>query len=422
MVQKFLQKHLNKVFVILDESSWIKTTQAMPEHKKSGRCRLIKLLNRYSSARCGLTGTYITKSPINAIDQNQFLSASIFDENEQYSLQEKHCIMMTLRTQRGRRVPISQKEWHKQRKRMIRAYKLGGEEQLAGAKERINRELGITYPQMEHILVNRTFNPFINIDKLMKRTAGHVFTVERKDIFDISYDKKVYDPIIRRVKIGKVAKELGNQFVKLGFTDKLTLGKAPAMELVLRLQDVCNGMEPIEVGVDKKGKRIIEYKPLKENPKLDELMELLDEIDLNKEQVVVFTSRANTYQPIADALDAAEISHVMFTGEQTDKEKKEAEEKGASGEARVVVINQGAGAYGLNWMAKFNYLVWFCSNDNVEEHIQAMHRILRGQSKNPKFAYVICVENSVEEKIMANLVAGKELLGAVNNKELFVFK
>jgi len=425
-VKLYLKFFKEKVFVIHDEISWVKSNAPMPEQKKSLRSQVIKVLEKHSEARCGMTGTLMTKSPCNIIDPYQFLSASFFEDENIYDIAEQYSIMMSLRAARGRRVMISQKEWDKARKRLINAYKLGGEVQLNSAKFRIFKELGLREEDCEHILTSRTYTPFKNIDALMRRVQTVTMTVERKDIFDIKNDKFVYTPIQRYVNISEKGKRLGNELVKVGFTDNIVLGKAKALELLLRLQDLCNGFEPIENIAeedewDENRKRKIEYVPLGENPKLDCLEELLDEIGYMDNQIVVWCSRRNAFDSIEARLTKMGVSFVSYSGKQNTEEKKEAEEKAKSGEARVFLANPRAAAFGLNCLKAFNYMVWYCVGPSVEEYHQAQHRLLRGESKNPKFAYQISIRNSVEQKNYRTLNAGQELLSAANSAEIFKF-
>jgi hypothetical protein len=415
-VKWFISFFKKRVFAVLDESSWIKSTQAMAEDKKSQRTRLVKLLTGYTASRAILTGTLKSKSPMNVIDQYQFLSKSFFQES-MYEFAENYCIMMSLRTARGRRVIVSQQEYAKIRKRMVNAYKFGGELQLGAAMCRITNEYGINYEKLEHIMAHRKYSPFLHQAELMHRVEDCTMTVERKDVFDISYDKYIYEPIKRPVTISKSAKKIANELIDLGFTDQLVLGKAPALELVIRLQDICNGFEPTKEDEDSK----VVYRPLADNPKLDELEELLDEIDTENNQVVVWCSRTNAFDSISARLDSMGIAHVRYSGSESKEQKKEAEEKFQSGEARVFLANQASAAFGLNCLKNCSYVIEYCNDASVERHHQAQHRVLRGQSKTPKFAYQIYVKGSVEERVIGALNVGQELLSSTNRKNLFVF-
>jgi hypothetical protein len=62
-----------------------------------------------------------------------------------------------------------------------------------------------------------------------------------------------------------------------------------------------------------------------------------------------------------------------------------------------------------------------CVDGSVERLHQSQSRLLRGQLFAPKFAYVIFVEGSVEERQWNSLRVGKELIEADNRKEKFIF-
>jgi hypothetical protein len=417
VVQKFIHHFSSKVFAILDESSWIKTTQAMDEKKKSQRCRMIKSLEGVTHSRAILTGTLKSKSPMNMIDQYQFLSREFFPESA-YAFAERYCVMTNLRSARGRRVIISQKDYSAIRKRMVNAYRHGGDLQLEASQVRIMNEYGINDEKLAHVMAHRTYTPFLRQDELMRRVADVTMTVEREDVFDIKHDLYVYNPIKRPVTISKTAKKIANELIELGFTDQLVLGKAPALELVVRLQDICNGFEPVK----DEETEVVSYRPLNENPKLDELEELLDEIDTDKNQVVVWCSRTNAFDSISERLVKMDVAHVRYSGSESKQEKEEAEKKFASGEARVFLANQASAGYGLNCLRDANYMVWYVCGASVEHHHQAQHRLLRGQSNTPKFAYQIYVKGSVEERNIMALNVGQELLASSNTKAVFRFE
>ena len=429
IVRKFLSvfKH---PFIIFDESSKIKTNTPMKEDSKSTRTRTIKLLNNYGH-RCIMTGTLMSKSPLNVIDQYEFLQKGYFPESV-WEFAERYCVMETIRVGRGRRIIISQKDYDAIRRRMANAYKRGGEMQLEAAKSSVYKQYAIDYAKQEHIICHRKYTPFLDKAALIKRLAPDTVFVRREDIFDVKYDKFVKEPIMRPVELSAEAKRIANELVDLGFTDKLVLGKAPALELMIRLQDVCNGFEPINTDIDcakkdwfdtgSKPEQKIAYRPFKENAKIDELMELLEEINVEKNQVVVWSSRKLLIRACADRFAAAGISYVVYDGSAKDSEKKEAEEKFKKREAQIFLANQASGAYGLNCLAECSYLVWMCIDGSVEKYCQARDRLLRGQLYAPKFAYVIHAKGSIEERQWEKIRIGQELISSKNERGLFEFK
>ena len=78
-VKQYILANHGNVFQILDESSKIKTNEPCKETKKSKRTQAVKRLNKIGH-RCILTGTFMSKSPVNAFDQMDYLCDGFFPE------------------------------------------------------------------------------------------------------------------------------------------------------------------------------------------------------------------------------------------------------------------------------------------------------------------------------------------------------
>jgi SNF2 family DNA or RNA helicase len=414
IVQKFISAYPN-TFAICDESSKLKTNTPMNENDKSMRTRLIKLVGKYAAHTCIMTGTLMSKSPLNVVDQYNFLKENYFPES-MWELAERYCVMITIRVGRGRRVLINQKDYATIRTRLKNAFIRGGETQLEAAKESVFKQYAIDYTKQEHIIRHRKYTPFINEKELLRRIAPDTLFVRREDVFDIQYDKFVKEPIMRPVELSKDAKQIANELIKLGFTDRLVLGKTPALELLTRLQDVCNGFEPVK---DEEGK--VSYCQLLENPKLDELINLMEEIDAGKNQMVVWASRRNILDICADRFEKEGYTFVRYDGSASNTEKEAAEQAFIKREASIFLATQSSGAYGLNCLAQCSYAVYMCVDGSVEKYHQSQHRILRGQLTAPKFSYAIYAAGTVEERQWTALKVGQELIESDNRKEKFIF-
>jgi hypothetical protein len=386
----------------------------MKESDKSSRCRTVKLLNKVGE-RCIMTGTLMSKSPLNVVDPYNFLKDGYFPEN-MWEFAEKYCVMETIRVGRGRRVLISQKDYEDIRTRLKRAYIRGGELQLEAAKVGVFKKYAVDYAKQEHIIRHKKYTPFLNEAELMRRIASDTMFVRRSDVFDIKFDKFVKEPIMRPVALPPAVKKVANELVELGFTDNMTLGKAPALELMTRLQDICNGFEPVK---DDAGN--VSYKPFTVNPKIDALLVLLEEIDVRNNQIVVWASRRNLLDLCAAKFAENDYSYVRYDGSASERDKEDAERVFVNKETSIFLANQASGAYGLNCLAQCSYAVYMCVDGSVERYHQSQLRILRGQITSPKFSYAIYAEGSVEEKQWTALKVGKELIEADNRKEKFVF-
>lgn len=430
-------------FIVLDESSRIKTNTPVAENKKSTRTRLIKLLSKHGE-RMALTGTLMSKSPLNMVDQYQFLNSDAFEEG-MFALAERYCVMMTLPMQRAARVLLPEhsgkddkNSWCGIRARLARAYSIGGLTRLGISMSAISRELNISRENLLWIISHKSYKPFKSAAPLMDRYKYCTEVVSREDAFDTRLEKYINKPIIRKVQLSEEAKKLYKQLVELGFTDNIVLGKSAALELSQRLMDVCNGFEPISSCLECEEQEGIlhntcplhaecnkpkaTYEPLKENPKLEAVMELVDEIDADEHQIVIWTCRTNFMELVVQTLNDAGIPTCCFSGQQTDKQKEDAREGFLEGRYRVCVANQQSAAYGVNFMKGCDYTIYACSNASVEQDYQSRHRFLRGETHRMKYAYRIYVENSVEERIYSALDLGNELIGETNTKDIFVLK
>jgi hypothetical protein len=258
--------------------------------------------------------------------------------------------------------------------------------------------------------------PYRNLDELYSRVDPYTVTVKREDVFDISFDKFVYDPIMITVQLSAEQKKIYNKLIKDGFSEEFYLGQAQAAELNIRLQDICIGYEPLK---DEEGN--VTYRAFKENPKLNALVDLLEEID-ETEQVVIFCSRTNAVISITERLEKEGVSFVRYTGLENKAEKQESERLFAAKEVRVFVANIAAAGFGLNTLKDCNYIAWYCVNDSPEQIHQAQHRILRGESKTPKFAYSLFCEKTVELKQFISNKNGEEFIKFRNTKEDFLYE
>jgi SNF2 family DNA or RNA helicase len=413
-------------FIVLDESSRVKTTTPMAEAKKSTRTRLIKLLNQFGE-RCIMTGTLMSKSPVNAYDQFEFLKSGFFQES-MWEFAERYCVMETIVVNRSaRRTLIREETYRSLRNSMRKAYIEGGESLLRATKQALYERHGINMARLEHILRHKKYAPFVSLPKLLERINGCSMTVRREDVMDTSFDKFVKEPIMRPVELTTKGKKIIKELVDVGFTDNFALGKSPDLELLCRIQDVCNGFEPVEAdpdydrldAFDEKRKREILHRPLDENPKLEALIDLLEEIGTDENQVVVWSSRKLLLRACADRFEKEGYAYVKYDGDDSEESKAAAAAKFGSGEARIFLANQASAGYGLNCLEKSAYSIFVCVNDSVEQYYQAQHRILRGRLAAPKFSYHIYARGTAEERQLSRLGAGQELLTDSNSREVF---
>lgn len=422
VVQIFLGLHKRNIFCVLDEASWIKANT--PAKKQlSARSTMIQLLGSLVDNRAAGTGTMMSKSPMNLYDQYNFLRPGFFPERREEFYQKYTITKQYYYSGRTTTTAINKEEYE-----AIRTYLRNpnwGLSEFTGGKDKdrddnklfnMASKYKITASDVLLIVKSDRYWPYRNLEELYSRIAPYTVTVKREDVFDIKNDKFVYDPIQIPVELSSEQRKLYEKLVKDGFSEEFYLGKAQAAELNIRLQDICIGYEPVK---DEEGN--VSYRPFKENPKLDALMDLLEQID-DSEQVVIWCSRTNAIRSIAEKLTKEGISFVQYSGAEDNDEKKHAEAAFAQKKVRVFLGNIAAGSFGLNALRDCNYSIWYCTDDSPEKIHQAQHRILRGESKNPKFAYTLLCNKTVELKQFLSNKNGEEFIKFRNTKEDFLYE
>jgi len=420
VVQLYLGQHKKKIFAVLDESSWIKANVA-GKKQLSARSQMIQLLGSLVENRAAGTGTMMSKSPMNLYDQYNFLKPNFFREtrNEFY---QKYTITKQYYNSGRTTVTAINKEEYADIQSYCRNPKWGLSEFTGKDKDRDDVKIfnlasryKITASDVELIARSDRYWPYKNLNELYSRISPFTVTVKREDVFDISNDKFVYDPISKPVSLTAEQIKIYQKLVRDGFSEDFYLGKAQAAELNIRLQDICIGFEPLK---DDEGN--VSYRPFKENPKLEALIDLIEEIDEN-EQIVIWCSRTNAINSILDRLNKEGFSCVVYSGAETKDEKRAAEYLISEKKVRILLGNITAGGFGLNALKDCNYAIWYCTDDSPEKIHQAQHRILRGESKTPKFAYTLLCNNTVEIKQFNSNKNGEEFIKFRNTKEDFLY-
>ena len=413
-VQQYIKSCDKEPFIILDESSKIKTNNPCKDSKKSKRTQAILKLNRIGE-RCILTGTFMSKSPVNAYDQMNFLCPNFFPES-MYAFAERYEIRRNLPSVRGARITITQKDYETIRKRLMK-YK-DNPTALYGAMDGVHSFYGISREDCEHIMKNPEYTPFKNMDELWKRIGNTCIKVAREDLFDLP--PKVYKTF--NIELTKEQLKLYLQLQNQYCTDNITVDNG--LKLYLRFQDVCNGYEPIDHGdtIDEQGrvKHNIELKPLSVNPKLDALEEIIDDIGSN--QIVVWCSRTKLLYDAEKRIKELGYTTGIYDGKIEKKEREAYYERFKNKQIQILFVNQASGAYGLDGLKEADYAIYLCNSYSVEQRQQSEDRVYRGEVKKNKYIIDLICKGTCEDKVTEALKQGKELLDmGVTDVELFKY-
>ena len=413
-VRKYILANNGNIFTILDESSKIKTNNPCKESKKSKRTQAILKLNKIGQ-RCILTGTFMSKSPVNAYDQMNFLCPGFFSES-MYAFAEHYEIRRSLPSVRGARITITQKDYETIRKRLVR-YK-DNPSALSGAMDSIHSFYGISKEDCIHILKNPDYSPHKNMDELWQRIGDTCLKVDRKTSTDLPPKVyKTYDITLTKEQM-KLYLQLQNQYC----TDNIVVDNG--LKLYLRFQDVCNGYEPIDHGdtIDENGKvrHNIELKPLADNPKLDMLEEVID--DIGDKQVVVWCSRTKLLYDAEAHMRELGYTTAIYDGKIDKKLREEGYQSFSEGKTQLIFVNQASGAYGLDGLKEADYAVYLCNSYSVEQRAQSENRIYRGEITRSKYIIDLTCKGTCEDRVTEALKQGKELLDmGTTDVELFKY-
>lgn len=400
-VKKFLLSCEKEPFIVLDESSKIKTNNPCKESKKSKRTQAVLKLNRIGE-RCILTGTFISKSPVNAYDQMNFLCPNFFPES-MYSFAEHYEIRRSLTSVRGARIRISPSDYNAIYNRLNKARTNPMSYNLRGLMEGVMRYYGITEEACKWIYTHKEYSPSKNLEELWKRIGDVCVHPRKEDILDVP--PKIYKTY--KLELTKEQKTLYLQLQNQHCTDKITVDNG--LKLYLRFQDICNGYEPVDTGeVNEKGNSIVELVPLKENPKLDLLEELIDE--LGNQQVVVWCARSRLLHDACKRLQEDGYTCGIYDGKVGYDVREQYYEDFFNKKIQILFVNQSSGGYGLDKLRDSDYAIYLCNDCSPERRQQSEDRIARGSYTRNKYIIDITCEGTVEQRNAEALKLGQELI------------
>lgn len=401
-VMQYINSCKTEPFIILDESSKIKTNNPCKESKKSKRTQAILKLNNIGH-RCILTGTFMSKSPVNAYDQMNFLKRNFFPET-MFAFAEHYTIRRSLPNTRGARIVINETDYKTIRKKLLKVKH--DKYMLQGAIDSIHASYGVSAEDCIEILKHEEYTPFKFIDELWNRIGDNCMKVDRN--YTVDMPPKVYKSI--KLELTAEQKKLYLQLQNQNCTDNIVVDNG--LKLFLRFQDICNGYEPIEHGdkVDEDGniQHDVELVPLEVNPKLDLLEEIIE--DLGEEQVVVWCSRTKLLYDAKERLDALGYKTGVYDGKIGTKQREDYYKAFSNKQIQILFCNQASASYGLDGLKECDYAIYLSNSYSVEHRVQSENRIYRGIVNRNKYIIDLTFEHTCEDRVVDALKIGKELL------------
>lgn len=144
-----------------------------------------------------------------------------------------------------------------------------------------------------------------------------------------------------------------------------------------------------------------------ENPKLDELEEMIDAMPYGR-KMIVFHHFVYTNQLISDRLKAMKVKHARVWSGQRDP-LREIRRFQDDPECTVLVINSKSGSSSLNLQVA-NYVVFYEQPDSPIDRQQAERRAWRPGQERKVFFIDLLTERTADERMLGSNLQGKKLL------------
>ena len=322
-----------KNFVALDESTTIKNRSAK-------RTKNILGLRRLSHIRRILTGSPITKSPLDLFTQCQFLSPELLGFSSYLAFRNRYAEMTDIPVGSGRFISVPK-----------------------------------YYKRLEELEIRlQQFSTRVRKDQCLDLKPK----VRQKRYIELEGEsKKIYD----RLRTSALA-----------VIDDSTISFSNKLTEIVKLHQVCNGFTK-----DDEGKML----PLHDQ-KVKALQEIIDETD--GKIIIWANYLWNIHQIIHFLKTRyGEDSTVSIFGEVTVENRKKAVERIQKDPAcRFMVANPTTGGFGLTLTA-CNTVIYFSNNYNLEVRMQSEDRAHRMGQKGTVVYVDILAKNTLDEAILKSL-------------------
>ena len=342
---KFLTKH--KCLTIIDESTTIKNHKAI-------RTKNVLKLASFSKYRRILTGSPVTKSPLDLYTQCQFLSEKLLGYSSYYTFRNRYCVTHRLDLGNGRYTEI---------------------------------------PKY-----------YIHVDELEEKLKQFSFRVTKDQCLDLPpklYTKRYVDMNEDQDKVYKQLKQQALAILEsdiVSFNNKLTE--------IIKLHQVCNGFVKTNDG---------ELKEFK-NPKLHALGDIIEEAD--GKIIIWATYIYNIESIIKFLEEKYGKTSVVANYGAVDSVKRTIAMKRFQEDAtcRFFVGNPSTGGFGLT-LTEAKNVIYFSNSFNFETRKQSEDRAHRSGLKHEVLYTDIICKGTLDEKILFSLSNKNALASATLGDE-----
>ncbi len=222
--------------------------------------------------------------------------------------------------------------------------------------------------------------------EILNQSNPYTYSIQKKDCLDLP-DKVFYKKYANNNKLKDFIDEI-NKVNNTQFLDE----KGSLMGYLQNLRKLATGR-------DLDGNIVIE------NPKIQILKELLEDIPDNQKVIIWH----NLYIELEDILKAIKDNFVLLNGEQNNKEKAEAIYNFKHGDKKYLIATQSTGGVGLNFTeATIN--IYFSNSFNLIDRLQSESRSHRIGQQEQLIIYDIINLGSIDTKILKSLERKEDFL------------
>ena len=328
---KFLKSH--KTIMVVDESTTIKTPTAK-------RTKTILMLGQYAKYRRILTGSPVTKSPLDLYSQCTFLNEELLGHASFYSFRNRYAHMIN-KNFGGRRV------------------------QIVSSYQRLDE-----------------------LEEILKEFSYRVLKEDCLDLPEKIYIKRNIQLTDEQEKAYSTMKSAALALLKG------KMATAPhVLTQMMRLHQITCGHLKNDDGTITKLK----------NNRLDELLDLLDEIE---GKAIIWANYVHDIEEITTAIKKkyGENSIVQYYGAIDSKTRQDGINKfqNVNSPVKFFIGNPQTGGYGITLTAA-NTVIYYSNGYDLEKRLQSEDRAHRiGQKKSVTYIDLIA-EKTVDEKIVKAL-------------------
>jgi len=343
--EKFLRSH--RTLMAMDESTTIKN----PSAKRTKNILALASLARY---RRIMTGSPVTKNPLDLYTQCEFLDPFLLNFNSWYAFRNRYAIMRTIHV-RGRSI--------------------------------------------------QTVHKFQNLGELSDKLKGFSYRVLKEDCLDLP--DKIY--MKRHVTLSKEQQKLYEEMRKTAIANlngKVT-STVTVLTQLMRLQQITCGHFVADDGT---------VQTIKNN-RLDELMNVLDETE-NKAIIWAYWQKDVQDIKNAIEKKYGPRSVVDYYGlTPQDNRQNNIRRFQNDNECRFLIGTPSTGGYGIT-LTEANTVIYYSNGYDLEKRLQSEDRAHRiGQKKNVTYIDLIA-EDTVDEKIVRSLRKKINIASEVLGEEL----